>query len=86
MKDFLYKISRSSSDPKKLSLMIQGLGVLIPSALLLSQFFGVSLTSGDLQAVLDSLNSAVVAGIAVAGAIATLVGAVRKVVNAFRVR
>ena len=63
----------STSDPNKLSRSVKSLSVLIPSAIVLLQLVGwQAITQADLEAILDSVSSAIVAVFATISALTTV--------------
>ena len=77
--------AKSSQDAEKLSLTIKGVASsVIPVVLLLTQVYGANLTADLLNGVVDEILNVLLVLSGVVTAVVTAVGAVRKVINAFK--
>lgn len=79
------KLLASSSDPKQLSLTIKGaLVLLVPLVALIVKAAGGQVDNADLQGIVDVIADIVFFAGSIVSLGATLVGAVRKIVNSFK--
>lgn len=71
----------SSEDPRKVSLTLKGF---IPFIMAISVWSGLDMSEGALVSVMDAVTTALVSSVALVGALTSIVGFIRKLINTIK--